>query len=130
MTTQDSLKKGTAAMVVLHLLSRGDRYVYQISQELAQLSEERFTLQEGSLYPTLYRLQEKGDVSDYVMISEKNQRLRKYYSITDLGRKHLEELKADFQVIIDGILLIMSAKSESSDIPKPEKQENNPDGQK
>lgn len=130
MTTQDSLKKGTAAMVVLYLLSRGDRYVYQISQELSQLSEGRFTLQEGSLYPTLYRLQEKGYVSDYVMISDKNQRLRKYYSITDLGRKHLEELKADFQVIIDGILLIMSSNPQITNPVEQKENADEPDGQK
>ncbi len=108
MNTQDSLKKGTAAMVVLHLLCGGDRYVYQITQEVAALSGNRFTLQEGSLYPTLYRLQDKGYVTDKVVISEENQRLRKYYSITPLGREYLEELKRDYQTVIEGISLIMS----------------------
>ena len=109
MNTQYSLKKGTAAMVVLHLLCQEDCYVYQITQKVAKLSGNRFTLQEGSLYPTLYRLQEKGYVTDKVVISEENQRLRKYYSITPSGREYLNELKQDYQTVIDGISLIMSS---------------------
>lgn len=108
MKAQDGFKKGTAAMVVLHLLCEKDCYVYQITQEVSRLSEKRFTLQEGSLYPTLYKLQENGYVTERVVIAEENQRLRKYYSITDKGREYLKELIEDYKTIIKGIELIMS----------------------
>ena len=51
MAIRDSMKKGTAELVVLHLLRNGRKYGYQIAQEIAARSNGLFTLQEGSLYP-------------------------------------------------------------------------------
>ena len=63
MAIRDSMKKGTAELVVLHLLRTGRKYGYQIAQEIAARSNGLFTLQEGSLYPTLYRLGRRTDMS-------------------------------------------------------------------
>ena len=103
MSINDNLKKGTAEMVILHLLTQKERYGYQIAQDLADLSDGKFTLQEGSMYPTLYRLQKNGYVKDNVIISEENQRLRKYYSVTETGCSYLKDLLHEYESVSDGI---------------------------
>lgn len=105
MTIRDNLKKGTAEMVILHLLKKQEMYGYQIAQSLGDLSSGDFTLQEGSMYPTLYRLMEHGYITDRNEII--NKRLRKYYSITDAGKDHLKLLVSEFRAVTGGIELIL-----------------------
>ena len=60
MSIESNLKKGTVEILLLAVLMEEDMYGYQICQELALRSNGLFTLQEGSAYPILYRLSEKG----------------------------------------------------------------------
>ena len=60
MGISENLKKGTSELLILYLLQNDDMYGYQIAQELKVRSGEQFVMPEGSLYPTLYRLIEKG----------------------------------------------------------------------
>ena len=60
MGISENLKKGTSEMLILFLLEKEDMYGYQLAQELRERSEGYFVMPEGSLYPTLYRLIEKG----------------------------------------------------------------------
>lgn len=106
MTIRDNLKKGSAEMVILHMLTKEEMYGYQIAHELAELSDGDFTLQEGSMYPTLYRLIEGQYVVDRNEIV--NKRLRKYYSITDAGREHLQVLINEFRAVTAGIERILA----------------------
>ena len=64
MSISDNLKRGTVGFLLLTLLGEQDMYGYQLSQMLAQRSGGLYTLQEGSMYPTLCRLREKGLISD------------------------------------------------------------------
>lgn len=107
MGIEDNFKKGVTELVVLHLLCTGDKYGYNISQELTTLSEGKFKIQEGSLYPTLYRLEKGGYVVNKVVISEENQRLRKYYSITELGKEYLLMLLDAYKKVNDGVAKIL-----------------------
>lgn len=106
LTVRDNLKKGTAEMVILHLLKNEEMYGYQIAQELSKVSGGDFTLQEGSMYPTLYRLIAGGFVTDRNAII--NKRLRKYYSITETGQERLEMLIAEFRAVTSGIEKILA----------------------
>ena len=64
MALSEGIKRGTIELMVLTILSDGDMYGYQLAQELDARSGGRYTLQESSMYPTLYRLLEKGMITD------------------------------------------------------------------
>ena len=88
--SNSNLKKGVSEMLILRLLSKEDMYGYQISQTITKLSDNLFTLPEGSLYPILYRLLEKGFITDKQKIVGK--RLRNYYHLENAGKTYLKEI--------------------------------------
>ena len=59
MSVRDSFKKGSLEMLILVLLQGGDKYGYEISQTIGDRSSSVITMPEGSLYPTLYRLEKR-----------------------------------------------------------------------
>lgn len=78
------------SMLLLSLLSQQDMYGYQIIRELERQSEEVFCLKEGTLYPLLHALEQQGAVCSELRTAD-NGRERKYYHITDTGKKLLKE---------------------------------------
>lgn len=93
-------------MLVLKLLSEQDMYGYQLIKELDRRSENVFTLKEGTLYPVLHSLEEKFAIESYEMTAETG-RLRKYYHLTDIGLKLLDEKSKEwkeYQNAISGIM--------------------------
>ncbi|HTS26574.1 MAG TPA: PadR family transcriptional regulator [Bryobacteraceae bacterium] len=86
-----SLLQGTLDLLILHALSRGEAlHGYAIAQTIHLLSDEVLTVEEGSLYPALYRLELDGAISARWGVSENN-RKAKYYQITRRGRKAVAE---------------------------------------
>jgi transcriptional regulator len=81
-----TLLQGTLDLLILHSLSRGPLHGYAIAQTIHLLSDEVLKVEEGSLYPALYRLELDGAVSASWGVSENNRRA-KYYEITRRGRK-------------------------------------------
>jgi PadR family transcriptional regulator PadR len=82
-----NLLQGTLDLLVLHALARGGAlHGYAIAQTIHLLSDEVLTVEEGSLYPALYRLELDGAISAKWGLSENN-RKAKYYEITRRGRK-------------------------------------------
>ena len=63
MGISDNLKRGVTELVLLGLLSEQDMYGYEMAQALRERSHGKFVLQETSMYPTLYRLQDGGYIS-------------------------------------------------------------------
>jgi PadR family transcriptional regulator, regulatory protein PadR len=85
-----SLLQGTLDLLILHALQRGEAlHGYAIAQAIHLLSDEVLKVEEGSLYPALYRLELDGFISARWGVSENN-RKAKYYSITRRGAKALE----------------------------------------
>jgi PadR family transcriptional regulator len=82
--------QGTLDMLILKALSLGAMHGWGITQRLQQISSEVILVQEGSLYPCLYRLQRKGLIVSEWGVSENNRRAR-FYRLTSAGRKHLAE---------------------------------------
>ena len=76
-------------MLVLRILSRGDLHGWGITQKLEQLSKKALQVDEGSLYPSLYRMEDKGWIEAEWKLTEKGRRA-KFYSLTRAGRKQLE----------------------------------------
>lgn len=117
------MKKGVLDMLVLKLLETEPKHGYRIIQEMKEKSEEVFSLKDGTLYPVLYRLEDDGLViSRWSEIEEeqmsqksprknpqKNSRKvpRKYYEITEAGRKALAEMRTVWKRISDGTKRIM-----------------------
>lgn len=83
-------------MILLRLLSNKDMYGYQIIQELKILSNNYFSLQEGSLYPILHSLQSDELINSY-WEETTSIRKKKYYSLTENGKKVLEKEKREWK---------------------------------
>ena len=94
-------------MLVLRLLRSEAKYGYQIIQEMKEKSEETFLLKDGTLYPILYRLEDDNLVVSKWSEAEGKQVPRKYYEITEAGRKTLDEIETVWKRISDGIAKIM-----------------------
>ena len=88
------IKKGVLDACVLYALKDGESYGYKIITDLKDVIE----VSESTLYPILKRLESSGALETYS--KEFNGRLRRYYTLTDLGRKKLAEYRQDFEAII------------------------------
>ena len=110
MALSEGIKRGTVELMILTLLSQEDMYGYQLSQELSRQSDGLYTLQESSMYPTLYRLVEKKLISDR---QEKvgKRRVRVYYHLEEAGKKHLEEIRKEYLGICRGMFSILKIDS-------------------
>ena len=85
-----ALLQGTLDLLILHAVQRGAMHGYAIAQTIHMLSDEVLKVEEGSLYPALYRLELDGAISSEWGLSENN-RKAKYYAITRRGRKLITE---------------------------------------
>ncbi|HKE29087.1 MAG TPA: PadR family transcriptional regulator [Bryobacteraceae bacterium] len=85
--------RGALDLLVLRVLARGPQHGFGITKVLSELSQDWLQLEEGSLYPCLYRMEERGWVKSCVSSSENNRRAR-YYELT---RKGGEELRRQIQ---------------------------------
>jgi len=90
------LLQGTLDLLILHSLSRGSLHGYAIAQTIHLLSDEVLRVEEGSLYPALYRLELDGAIAAEWGLSENNRRA-KYYEITRKGRKMIAEQQETWQ---------------------------------
>lgn len=89
MAEKHELLPGTLDLLVLRVLSRGELHGWSITQKLERLSKSALQVDEGSLYPALYRMEAKGWIEAEWRMTENNRRA-KYYSLTRSGRKQLE----------------------------------------
>lgn len=106
------MKKGVLDMLVLKLLENDKKYGYQLIQELREKSGDVFSLKEGTLYPILYRLEDEKLVESSWCEPEAKQMPRKYYEITEKGRKELSDIYKVWQQIADGAERIMENRKE------------------
>ena len=75
-------------MLILKALSLGPLHGYGVIQRIGQMSDQMLAVEQGSLYPALYRIEQRGWVTSEWGLSENNRRAR-YYTITRAGRAHL-----------------------------------------
>jgi PadR family transcriptional regulator PadR len=83
------IPQGTLDLMILTILSREPMHGYGISQRLAVLSGDQFRVNPGSLFPSLYRLEQDGRLKAEWRATENNRRA-KYYRLTASGRRQLE----------------------------------------
>ena len=82
--------QGTLDLMILTILSREPLHGYGIAQKLAALSHDNFQVNPGSLFPSLYRLEQDGKLKAEWRPSENN-RNAKYYKLTPAGKRQLEQ---------------------------------------
>lgn len=93
------LKKGSLEIVVLQCLSEADRYGYELLTMIDERSGGYYSLKEGSLYPVLYRLEEKRYVDHYQKVYSEERRVpRKYYRLTVEGMEALTRMKNAWEI--------------------------------
>lgn len=90
MAKSTDLLQGTLDMLVLKTLALGPMHGWGISQRIQQVSEDVLVINQGSLYPAMYRLEQQGLIRSEWGSSENN-RQAKYYELTRAGRKKLAE---------------------------------------
>lgn len=88
MAQKTDLLQGTLDMLVLRILDRGELHGWGITQKLEELSKRALQVDEGSLYPALYRMEDKGWIEAEWKLTEKGRRA-KFYTLTRTGRKQL-----------------------------------------
>ena len=93
MTKRQEILKGTLDLLILHSLSHGAMHGYGVARWIEEQTEGTLVIEEGSLYPALYRMEKRGWVKPRWGTSENN-RKAKYYELTVRGRKRVQ-LEAD-----------------------------------
>jgi PadR family transcriptional regulator, regulatory protein PadR len=106
--TKAELLQGTLDLLILTTLAAGPMHGYSIAQQIQRHSGDALVVEEGSLYPALYRMEEKGWISAAWGRSENNRRA-KFYELTRAGRRQLEEETAMWQRIQRAITLVLKA---------------------
>ena len=102
------LLQGTLDMLLLKALQLEPLHGYAIARRVQQLSEDALRVEEGSLYPALHRIEERGFVESDWGTSENNRRA-KYYRLTRAGRKRLEAEAGDWKRLSLAITRVMEA---------------------
>jgi transcriptional regulator len=105
--TKAELLQGTLDLLILKTLAVEPMHGYAIAQRIQQRSEDVLVVEEGSLYPCLYRMEEKGWISAEWGKSENNRRA-KYYRLTRAGRKQLDEETATWERVHRAISLVLA----------------------
>ena len=100
------LLKGTLDMLILKTLTAQPMHGYAIAQHIERLSGEVLSIEQGSLYPALERLQKKGLVTSRWGDSPTGRKAR-YYTITAAGRRHLGEEISSFDRVLLAIAGVM-----------------------
>jgi transcriptional regulator len=89
------LLQGTLDLLILRTLATGDQHGWAIAQRLQQVSDDVLRVNQGSLYPALYRLEQQGWIEAWWGDSDHNRRAR-FYRLTRAGRAQLAEETANW----------------------------------
>ncbi len=107
-TDRPDLLQGTLDLLILKALQHGSMHGYGISVRIRQMSSEILQVEQGSLYPALYRLEERNWISAQWGTSENNRRAR-FYGLTAAGRRQLEAETAEWRRVSEAINLVLDA---------------------
>jgi transcriptional regulator len=98
--------KGTLDMLILKIVALGPIHGYAIAQRIQQISHEFFQLQQGSLYPALHRLEDRGWLQAQWRATDTG-REAKFYALKKLGRKQLEAEVVNWERLTAAVALIL-----------------------
>lgn len=104
------LLPGTLELLILKAVSLGELHGYGVLLRLQQITAGALTIEQGALYPALYRLERQGLVDTEWGASDNNRRA-KFYRLTTKGRKRLREETDDWNRMVDIMAAALTAKS-------------------
>src|SRR5947209_18361936 len=105
---ESKLLQGTLDMLILKALSLGSMHGFGVGQRIMQMSEDALRVEEGSLYPALYRIEQQGFVTSEWGVSDNNQRA-KFYKLTRQGRKQLQVEEENWERLAAAVFKVMQA---------------------
>jgi PadR family transcriptional regulator PadR len=103
---KSDLLQGTLDLLILRTLASGERHGWGISQRLQQISQEVLQVNQGSLYPALYRLEQQGWIESSWGDSDNNRRA-KFYRLTRTGHKQLAEETANWERVSGAVARVL-----------------------
>ncbi|HXJ95839.1 MAG TPA: PadR family transcriptional regulator [Terriglobia bacterium] len=111
MNPQAELLPGTLDLLILKAASLGPRHGYGILLRIQQISAGAFSIEQGALYPALYRLERQRLLDTEWGVSENN-RKAKYYRLTSAGRKRLRQETESWNRLVAAIGVVLGARPE------------------
>src|SRR5512134_2978371 len=108
MAARTDLLQGTLDLLILKAISLGPLHGYAVLLRIQQVSQDRLRIQQGSLYPALYRLEHQGLIRSEWGESE-NRRKAKYYTLTAAGRRRLKDETGYWQRLSGAIGMVLAA---------------------
>jgi len=105
-TERGDLLRGALEMLILRTIERGPLHGYAITESILEASEEVLDIDEGSMYPALYRMQKRGWIEAEWGRSDNNRRA-KFYALTDEGRKELQTASQRWSRFSDAVERVM-----------------------
>ena len=96
------VKKGSAEVLILGVLEARQRHGYDIARQIETLSDGAITFNSATLYPTLYRLEQRGLIKGR-WVEKPGQRRRRFYRITAAGRAALGEQRSSWQRFVEAL---------------------------
>jgi transcriptional regulator len=109
--TTTELLQGTLDLLILKAISLGPLHGYGVLLRIQQISRDKLQIQQGSLYPALYRLEHQGIITSEWGTSDNN-RKAKYYRLSAAGRRRLREEAAYWNRLSEAIGLVLAASPE------------------
>jgi PadR family transcriptional regulator PadR len=109
--TTTELLQGTLDLLILKAVSLGPLHGYGVLLRIQQISRDKLQIQQGSLYPALYRLEHQGIIASEWGASDNN-RKAKYYRLTAAGRRRLREESDYWRRLSEAIGLVLAAAPE------------------
>jgi transcriptional regulator len=100
------LLKGTLDLLILKALASGSQHGYGVARWLEESSNDLLSIEEGSLYPALYRMESRGWIRSEWGQSESNRRA-KFYRLTTPGRDQLEAQTSGWNLLVHAVTLIL-----------------------
>jgi PadR family transcriptional regulator PadR len=101
------LLKGSITLLILTLLGEREMYGYELIQEAARRSRDAFQFKEGTLYPALHALEQRGLLRSEWRVAE-NGRERKYYGLTPAGRRAAQSSSKDWQSFVAAVNAVLT----------------------
>ena len=103
------MKRGSAELMILALLEETARHGYDLARLIGERSQGVINFHVASLYPTLYRMEEKGLIDGH-WVEKAGQRRRRYYRLTPSGRKALKRHRTVWERFFQGLNLVAGVK--------------------
>ncbi|HKR58378.1 MAG TPA: PadR family transcriptional regulator [Pyrinomonadaceae bacterium] len=104
--TRTDLLQGTLELLILKTLARDAMHGYGIAQQIHSSVDDLLKIEDGSLYPALYRMEERGWISSEWGVSENNRRA-KFYKLTRTGRRELNNQASNWDRVSQAITRIL-----------------------